>query len=121
MQPSAAGMASHGIADTLPLEIIAMILDLLEDDEKSLTAAISVNKAWADEGSNVFWRRGTASKLAKVSENRRQYYVNKVEHMSLGVGAAEINRGVTRLHFPRLQRLVVSARDQTLLLKKSYL
>ena len=91
-------------------EIVAAILEQLHHN-KSLFAALQVNRLWADEASRVLWRwNPSIAGLVQISNvKRRQYYANKISSLEIGdLFAGRPFRQLFNTRFPHLTRFSTS-------------
>lgn len=75
----------------------------------SLLPAILVNHLWADAATSILWKQPpNPSALARIQDDRRQFYANKVEHLLLCDPQAESDNEyeyLRDLEWPRLKNL----------------
>ncbi|KAI9799228.1 MAG: hypothetical protein M1826_005543 [Phylliscum demangeonii] len=97
------------VALQLP-DILLKVLEYLADDVPSLLSAILVDKTWAEEGTNVLWRKRPVDHLAAIPDSRRQLYAGKIYTLSFaGDDESAYHEVFRHLRFPRLKRLTVDA------------
>ncbi|TIA37772.1 hypothetical protein D6C78_04493 [Aureobasidium pullulans] len=71
----------------LPPELLLLVMKHVNHGEKyeaaqnSLRNAILVNHEWAEAGTHILWQSVPVPMLARVSEDRRQYYANKMTEL----------------------------------------
>jgi len=98
----------------LPPELLLVVMRQVDHGErysaaqKSLRNAILVNHEWAEAGTDILWKSPTATALAAVSPDRRQYYANKISDLCF----EDVEEGVHHatfkdLSFPRLKTVYV--------------
>ncbi|KAK4502612.1 hypothetical protein PRZ48_006038 [Zasmidium cellare] len=85
-------------------ELLALILDFLEDDHLSLSSAIRVNTFWNEHGEKVLWREPPSRVLLHLPEDRRQKYANYVEALAFDEGPdCAAHAQYAKLQFPQLR------------------
>ena len=94
-------------------EILRMILECLEDNEDALLSVILVNRMWAEEGLNIYWRAPPVVALAAVPHDRRQYYADKIEELDFWDEEAKHSVHFVDLAFPRLSWLDMCSLEDT--------
>ncbi|RMD43652.1 hypothetical protein DV735_g1409, partial [Chaetothyriales sp. CBS 134920] len=91
-------------------ELLLIILEHLENDHRSLRAAILVNKSFAEQGSAVLWRKfPPVSALAKLDEGRRQVYAAKIWPLDFMGDDGPHHLAFTGLKFPQLKDISVDS------------
>ena len=91
-------------------EIVAAILEQLHHN-KSLFAALQVNRLWADEASRVLWRWNPPIQGLVQIDNveRRQYYANKISSLEIDhLCAGRPFSQILNTRFPHLTRFSTS-------------
>lgn len=98
----------------LPPELLLLVMRQVDHGEsfsaaqKSLRNAILVNHEWAEAGTDILWRSPTATALAAVWPDRRQYYANKVSDLFFeGVEEGKHHATFKDLSFPRLKTVYI--------------
>ncbi|KAM0798402.1 hypothetical protein BDR22DRAFT_860017 [Usnea florida] len=91
-------------------EIVAAIMEQLCDN-RTLFAALQVNRLWAEEATTVLWQNyPSISALIQIHDAERlQYYANKVSHWEIAdyEDGPELHRKLQLLRFPRLRQISV--------------
>ncbi|KAF2863469.1 hypothetical protein K470DRAFT_268263 [Piedraia hortae CBS 480.64] len=90
----------------IPLDILIGILELLEDDPRSLFNASIVSRAFADVAAEILWQNPTIETFAKALSGK-QDLANKVRHLHVFCKSVVEDHGMTEgLSFPQLRQLV---------------
>ena len=91
-------------------EIVAAIMEQLPDN-RTLFAALQVNRLWAEEATTVLWQNyPSISALIQIHDAERlQHYANKVSYWEIGhyEDGPELHRKLQLLRFPRLRQISV--------------
>ncbi|KAG2166010.1 hypothetical protein VTO58DRAFT_108870 [Aureobasidium pullulans] len=94
----------------LPPELLLLVIKHVNHGEKyeaaqnSLRNAILVNHEWAEAGTHVLWQSVPVLMLARVSEDPRQYYANKMTELFIeNEEESKYHEGFQDLKFPRLK------------------
>ena len=94
----------------LPPELLLLVMKHVNHGEKyeaaqnSLRNAILVNHEWAEAGTHILWQSVPVPMLARVSEDRRQYYANKMTELFIeNEEESKYHEIFKDLKFPRLK------------------
>ncbi|THW99008.1 hypothetical protein D6D13_10392 [Aureobasidium pullulans] len=94
----------------LPPELLLLVMKHVNHGEKyeaaqnSLRNAILVNHEWAEAGTHILWQSVPVPMLARVSEDRRQYYANKMTELFIeNEEESKYHEIFKNLKFPRLK------------------
>ncbi|THW06160.1 hypothetical protein D6D25_08137 [Aureobasidium pullulans] len=94
----------------LPPELLLLVMKHVNHGEKyeaaqnSLRNAILVNHEWAEAGTHILWQSVPVPILARVSEDRRQYYANKMTELFIeNEEESKYHEIFKDLKFPRLK------------------
>ena len=91
-------------------EIVAAVMEQLPDN-RTLFAALQVNRLWAEEATTVLWQNyPSISALIQIHDAERlQHYANKVSYWEIGQyeDGPELHRKLQLLRFPRLRQISV--------------
>ena len=105
-------------------ELLFGVLVFLGADRPSLFNAISVNRDWFEEATNVLWQFAPVEQLIRIGPQRRQLYAGKIYSLDFNGNDGQYHTELRSVKFPRLKRLscdVFFSKDDLELVVSQYL